>query len=310
MSLFTRKTTVFAHLESVYATAVALVAADAIRTHGAKLKYVDNGIKRDLDGQSMGNTGKTHVGAHWELEFDVEIAGSGVAGTAPNYGPLFKASKMSEVVVADTSVTYARASGSTDSLTMYFQLDGQRRAMRGARGTWQIKIDSQGIPYLHFKFIGLWVAPQTIADIVPDFTGFLKPKPVAFEYTPKVSLFGLDSVYKSFSADFGNDCQYINNPGEELVEVVDGSATGSVMLLAPAFSTHDYFSDARANTEGALTLVHGMTAGNIFTFNAPQTQLDGPDDDADQGRAFLKSNLDFNLDDDGTADSDLTLVYT
>jgi hypothetical protein len=43
---------------------------------------------------------------------------------------------MSETIVAVTSVTYAPASNSTDSLTMYFELDGQRHALIGARGTW------------------------------------------------------------------------------------------------------------------------------------------------------------------------------
>jgi hypothetical protein len=44
---------------------------------------------------------------------------------------------------------------------MYFELDGQRHALIGARGTFTIKADSQGIPYFHFTFTGMWVDPLT-----------------------------------------------------------------------------------------------------------------------------------------------------
>jgi hypothetical protein len=46
------------------------------------------------------------------ITFDVELAGSGSAGTAPAFGPLLKAAGLSETVVAVTSVTYAGVSSS------------------------------------------------------------------------------------------------------------------------------------------------------------------------------------------------------
>ena len=42
-----------------------------------------------------------------EVTFEVEMAGSGTAGTAPAFGPLLKACGNSETIVTDTSVTYA-----------------------------------------------------------------------------------------------------------------------------------------------------------------------------------------------------------
>jgi hypothetical protein len=46
------------------------------------------------------------------ITFDVELSGSGTAGTAPAFGPLLKAAGLSETVVAITSVTYAGVSSS------------------------------------------------------------------------------------------------------------------------------------------------------------------------------------------------------
>src|SRR5438445_3168263 len=146
MPLRRKKTTVFAHIETTYGTPVVLVAADAIRTHGAKLTpFNATAIKRDLDGAAFGNAGVIHSGAHVMLEYDVELTASGTAGTAPKWGVLLKACQMSEVIVATTSATYAPATNGTTSLTQYFQLDGQRHALTGSRCTYSLKYTSQRI---------------------------------------------------------------------------------------------------------------------------------------------------------------------
>lgn len=306
--MLSRKITLFAALELTYGTAVALTSADAIRTHDLKCTPFDaTAIERNVDGSATGNSGVIHTGEHVGFEFDVEMAGSGVAGTAPAYGRLFKACQMSETVVEDTSVTYEPASNGTDSLTMYYQLDGQRHAGKGARGTWSIKFDSQGIPYIHFKFTAMWVDPVTVADIAPTFTGFILPKPVAFAYTPKISLHGVDSVFKSFSYDHANDVQFYDNPGEQFVDIVAKKPAGSISLLAPALSTKNYFTTARDNTQGNLTLIHGMTAGNIITFAAPLTQLLQPKYGDDKGRAMIEANLAFVFD---AGDDEMSLAFT
>lgn len=304
----TRKTTIFAKNEVTYGTAVALTGADAIRTHEAKIvPFSATVIERKLDGTGFGSDGVIHSGAHVEIEFDCELSGSGTSGTVPAYGKLLKACQMSETIVVTTSVTYAPASNGTDSLTMYFQLDGQRHAMLGARGTWSIKADSQGIPYLHFKFIGMWVDPSSVADLVPVFTGFTTPRPVSFDYTPKVSLHGVMSVYKSFSYDHANDVQFYDNPGEQFVDVVDRSPAGTISLLAPLLSVKNYFTTVKADTQGVLTLVHGMTAGNIITLNAPKAQLKEPKYSDDKGRAMLDAGIAFVR---GAVDDEMTLAYT
>lgn len=308
MSLRTKKVTVFGQLEVTYGVAVALVAADAIRTHGAKLSpFEATEVKRDLDGTGFGNAGTIHVGEHVMLEFDVEMSASGTPGTPPAYGRLFKACQMAEVIVATTSVTYSPASDSTDSLTMYFELDGQRHAMRGARGTWTIKADSQGIPYLNFKFTGCWVDPITAPSIVPDFTGFTTPRPIAYAYTPMIKLHGLDSVYKSFGYDHGNDVQFFDNPGEQAVEINGRECKGNVSLKAPVLSDKNYFTTARQDGDGVLQFVHGKAAGSIITLNAPHAQILKPNYGDDKGRATIDCGLDIKY---SAKDDEMSLAYT
>ena len=306
--LLTRKVALFAKIEGAYGVPEALAGADALRVHEPKLKpFVATTIERKLAGSGFGNTGKIHAGAHVEVEFDIEMAGSGTAGTPPPYGFLFKACKMVETITAATSTVYAPATDGTDSLTLYYELDGQRHALCGARGTWQIKFDSQGIPYFHFKFVGLWVDPLTAAPLLPVFAGWQTPRPVTFEHTPKIKLFGLDSVYKAFSCDYGGDVQYFNNPGEQYVDQMDRVATGSASLLAPVLADKNYFTTAKADARGSLLLVHGKEAGNIVTFHAPHTQLTEPDYGDDKGRATIEAKLEFCVD---GVDDDLELKFT
>ena len=308
MSLKTRNRTLFAKIEVVYKTPEVLVAADAIRTTGLTIRpFNAQAIDRNLDGPSFGSTGKIHVGAHVVVEFDVEMAGSGTAGTAPKFGHLFKACGMSEDIVASTSVTYAPASDGTDSQTMYFQLDGQRHALCGARGTWQIKFDSQGIPYFHFIFTGIYLDPETTADIAPDWTGWTTPKPVSFTHTPTAELHSLASVFTKFSFDYGNDVQYFNNPGEEHVSIVNRMCKGTISLLAPVLSTKNYFTTVKNDTIGNLSLVHGLVAGNICTLAASYVQISEPNYGDDRGRATLDATLEFTR---NVADDEISLAFT
>lgn len=308
MSLRNKKTQIYAALEDVYGVAKVLVGADAILTKGATIRPLEGSpIQRELDGGTFGNDGGIHPGTHVAVEFDVELAGSGTAGTAPKYGRLLKACQMAEDIVVSTSVTYTPASDGTDSLTIYFELDGQRHALRGARGNYQLKLDSQGIPYLHFMFMGLWVAPSTVTPLVRDVSDHIQPRPIGFAHTPTFTLHSISAVYRSFQYDHKNDVQFFDNPGEEAVEVTDRSPDGTISLLAPAISTKDYFSTARADTLGNLVMVHGLTAGNIVTLSADRVQLLQPRYGDDRGRAMLDCNLSFVRD---VGDDEMSLAFT
>lgn len=308
MALRTKKTAVFLALQVAIGTVFTITGANAIVTHDAKIKPLEGStVKRDLDSPKFGHSGELTTGTYVMVEFDVEVAPSGIAGTAPKWGPCLKACGMAETVVATTSVTYAPASNSTDCATIYFQLDGQRHAVKDAVGTWTYKLDSGGIPYLHFVFTGLYIDPTTTADLAQTLTGWTIPKPVTYANTPTASLHGLASIFKSFSFDYGNTVEYFNNPGEESVGIMDRESTGSISLLAPVISTKDYFGIAKANTRGALSIVHGMGAGTIATFAAPAVQILKPSYGDDKGRATLDASLAFCY---TGGDDEMSLVLT
>lgn len=295
MSLRSKSLLVIAMAEVIYGTAVAAAGSGAIVTSNAQLSPLEgNTISRNLDRPTFGNDLQLHVGVHCMLQFDVELVGSGTLGTAPKWGPLIKACGVKETIVAATSVTYAPDSAGNESMTLYFNMDGQQHMLTGARGTFQLKVESGQIPHLTFQFTGLYNVPTSTAALAPTgWAGFQVPQPVTFDNTQQVTVHTLASVFKTFDFDQGNVVTYFDNPGEQEVKITDRQSKGSVSILAPAISDKDYFTATKSNTLGDLSFTHGTGVTDKVTFASTQAQLLQPKYGNDSDRATLDAQLSF-----------------
>ncbi len=103
---------------------------------------------------SIGMLKHVYGGSLTALEFTCEIKGSGSAGTAPEIGPLLRACGMSETIAGGTSVTYAPASASHPSVTIYYMQDGLMRKLTGARGNVSFSLEGGTYPKATFRFVG------------------------------------------------------------------------------------------------------------------------------------------------------------
>ncbi|WP_430391072.1 phage tail tube protein [Dyella sp. 20L07] len=296
MSLKSKSLLVLAIAELMYGTDANPNGANAVLTSNAQLNPMEGStVARNIDRATFGADQQLHVGVHAVLTFDVELVGSGTLGTAPAWGKLVKACGSKETITAATSVVYTPQTSSTESLTLYFYLDGQLHKLLGARGTFTLSGDSLTIPMLKFTFTGLWVDPASAVApaALTGWDDFQVPKPITYDDTPTVQLHGLASVFKSFSFDQGNSVTYFENPGERKVEITDRASKGSVEIIAPKLSDKNYFTAAKANTMGALTFAHGMEDATRVAFVAPNVQLLQPKYGDDQGRATLQADLSF-----------------
>lgn len=309
MSLKFKKKVALVKIEPVYGTdAVPTGAANAILLSNVTIKPMEGEtISRDLVRSTLGNDLQIHVGTHQSIEFDVEVAGSSVVDTPPAYGPILRACSMAETINALVSVEYDPVSANDEAVTIYFFIDGQKHLMVGVRGSWGLKLDAKGIPHYHFKMIGLWVDPASVADPVPDFSAFQTPLPVTNVNTPTFTLHGLSPKVSAFSFDQNNVVSHDDLIGEETVDVDDRQPSGQVTLEAPALSVKNHFVDAKANTVGAVQFIHGTAVGNRVQFDAPQVQLLQPDYTERQGKAFLQMGMSFIPTDTGDDDFKLTI---
>jgi hypothetical protein len=157
MPRYFRSKAVLAKIETNYGVdAVPTGAANAILLRNVTINPMDNEVEnRELVQAYWGLSEELPVGTKVSLDFEVEMAGSGAAGTAPAYGPLLRACAFSETVSAGVNVVYAPVSGGVESLSMYFNLDGKLHKILGARGTLDVKLNAKKIPVFAFKMQGL-----------------------------------------------------------------------------------------------------------------------------------------------------------
>jgi hypothetical protein len=160
-------------------------------------------------------------------------------------------------------------------------------------GTVSFNIGTNDLPAMSFQFTGLYNAPTASAFPTADVDAFIQPLPVNDTNTTTLTLDSVALIAESFSLDMANDVQYRNVIGAEKVLIVDRAPTGSVTFEAPALGTKNWFTHAVGDSTAALSLIHGVTAGNIITLGAPAVQLTEPNYSDSQGVAMLSANLRF-----------------
>jgi hypothetical protein len=248
--------------------------ADAILATNVRLSPMEgDDVSRDLDRPYLGAQAMIPVGLRCRLQFNIELVPSGTAGTAPAWGPIMKALGCSETIVASTSVTYRPVSTAHSSVTFWIWHGLTKQIITGARGTARLRFTAQGLPYLECDFIGLYNAPAEAAQLSPTYTGFKKPLPVTKTNTPTFTVNAVAFVMRETILDLGNQVEPRLLVGSEQIIIVDRAESLSMRVEAQPVSSFNPFSLAAAQTEVAVSLVHGTVAGAITTLAAPTTQI-------------------------------------
>lgn len=278
MSKLDRKKIVLFKLETTYGVdPTPTGAANAILAKDFKFMPMQgNDVARDLEQPYMGTQGTVPTELHAKITFDVELSPSGIAGTAPAWGPLVRACALAETIVAGTSVTYNPVSDNHESATLYFGLDGTKYVTHGARGNVTLMFEASGIPYLRFEFTGLFTEPSETAMDAPVFTAFKKPQVV----TDTNTTFDLDGnalVLRKLSLNVGNSVDPSFLVGEEIVDITDKDETVEFTVKAVSLDVFNPYAAALSDDDLPLTLVHGKEAGRIATLSVPNLEIQRPE---------------------------------
>lgn len=274
----TRKRLIQVKKESTYGTDSTPAGTDALLVRNLEITPIEaDVVSRDLIRNYLGNSPQLLANTRASITFQVELAGSGTAGTAPRYGAILQACGLSETIVASTSVTYAPVSSSFSSATIYFNNDGIRHILTGCRGTFTMNAEVGQIPTLDFTMVGVYNAPTDTA--LPTTTYSAQASPLIFKQgnTSAFQFFSYAGCLQSVSFDIGNTTVYRELVGcTKEVMITNRASSGTVMLEAPALATKDFFNLAQTETTGNLTFLHGTTAGNRATFTAGQCDITNP----------------------------------
>ena len=277
----TRSKFLIAKIETTYGTDPTPVAGtNAIQVTSLELTPIESDNVQPASYQGfIGNSTRGTLVANKRVSvtFDVELGGSGAAGTAPAFGPLLQAAGMSEVIVSSTSVTYAGVSSSFSSATLYCFYDGTRHKITGARGTVTFNMTAGQFPTASFQFIGIYNVPDGTA-VSGTFT--VANQAAALEVNDTnvttCTFHGVSSArLESIDLAMNNELLYKETASNQEVHITDRKPGGTAVIEAPVIGTTDYFAKAAASATAATTIVLGATSGNIVTLGIPQTDITG-----------------------------------
>lgn len=254
----------------------------------------------------FGSGGQVQVSNHSEIDFEIELAGAGAAGTAPAYASLLKACGMAETIVAATSAVYKPETDSTDTCTVYYYLDGLLHKLTSARGSVTFELNARSIPMLKFRMLGLYtIVADATMPTGAVYTGFKTPLAINKINTPTWGIHGATGAMQSLSVDLGNVVSYRNLIGYEGVVLSDRKTVGQASLEMVAVATKAWHEAVRLGTLGAIQLIHGSVAGAIIQIDGPKVQLTNPQYAESDGVQMLNVGLDFQPD---TGDDEFVLT--
>jgi len=306
---------ILAKIETTYNT-------DPVPTAGTNAVLVQN-VGFSLEGLRMNdrpavraNIGKLQQvfgGKLAKLTFDVEVKGSGTAGTAPEAGTLLRACGLVETVVASTSVTYKPISTSHESITLYWYEGGRKlHKITGARGSVSLKLSAGGLALYSFEFTGHHLDPSDIAQPSPTY-GSVVPRTAL---NMAVSLGGVTNIIpREWMVNLNNQIamppSIAATDGYGEVQITGRDVSGTFTMDSELASVID--TDAQHTAGTGLTFASGTlgtTAGNRFTLTSASNGLYWTDRnwaDADGQRI---RNMPFKIVESSTGNDEVALAYT
>lgn len=312
MPLLSRKKLLLAKLESTYGTdPTPTVGNDAIQVRNVEVTPLEvETVNRELIRPFLGHPDQLLAQQRVLINFEVELAGSGSAGTAPAYGPLLQACRCTETVVSSTSVTYAPNSDATPkSATVYFNNDGVLHKATGCRGTFTLNAEVGAIPFISFEMTGVFVAPTDVAISAPTYADQADPLVFKNGNSSSFQVFSYSGALQSLSFQLSNEVIYRELVGgSKSIDVVDRAPSGDCVIEATTIAQKDFFTAATNSSTGNLTFQHGTTAGNIATFTASQIDLGGPSYTDQDGIQML--TLPYIATPTSAGNNEFSLVYT
>lgn len=278
MPLLSRKRLIAAKIETTSGTDSVPTGTDALLVRNLDITPLSGDVvSRDLIRPYFGNYDQLIAKTSVAVSFEVELAGSGVAGTAPKYDAVLKACAMSGTVVATTSVTYAPVSSSISSCTIYYNVDGVLHKLTGCRGDMSMSCAVGQIPVLKFDMTGVYNAPTDTAALVPTFAAQATPLVFRQGNTSAFSILSYSAVLQSLEFNLANEIIYRELVGgTKEVLLTDRKPAGSVMIEMPTIAAKDFFAASLLTTTGNLTFLHGTVAGNKVQFTAPYVDVTNP----------------------------------
>ena len=209
MVLLTRKRLILAKTEATYGTDSSPAGTDAILVKELEITPIEaDVVSRDLIRPYLGNSDQLLANTRVSITFQVELAGSGTAATAPRFSSLLKACGMAETTTA-AAITGTAQAGSAGSITLAAASSATDDIYNGMIITITGGTGSGGV------------------GVITDYVGSTKVATVqksTATFTPSASStysIAANVGYKPVSASFDSASIYFNNDG--VLHIITGA---------------------------------------------------------------------------------------
>lgn len=289
MPRYIRNTAILAKIEpTAGADAVPTGAADAVLVSDLTITPLEaQNVDRALVRPYFGASEQLVATAYVRCSFTVELAGSGTAATAPQWGDLLLACASAEALLSTPSrVEYTPVSTVLKTLTIYWYDDGVLHKMTGAMGNCKLSAKVGDRPKLMFDFMGVDAGVSAAANPSVTLTAWKTPPTMAkanvvdltFGCTYSLGALAGGTVVPStgIELDLGNSVNFVALLSNERIDITDRQVSGHFDLDLTAAQEVANMAIVKANTVQSLGLTIGTATGNKIILFAPAVQLTNP----------------------------------
>src|SRR3990167_6675366 len=273
MALLSQKSVLLAKIESTYATdPTPTTSADAISVYDVELEIKREPQERRPIDVTLSPLTPVMGSGEAKVSFEVDLKGSGTAGTAPDWLVLHKACGFANTNVPATSDTLKPDDTPTDSVTIWVYKDGLLYKLVGCRGDVKHVFEAGKLVKMKYELMGRFDIPTDV--VLPSAVTLDSTKPVPALAT--VFTFGsYAAIIDKLELGLGNDTvknEDMNQTyGVYSFEIVGRKPTGKMTVNAVlrATSNADFWSYMNVGTTKALSIVIGTAAGKIAPITPP-----------------------------------------
>lgn len=271
-----KKQVILAKIESTYntdptpTTSANEVFVDSFEESNEGLKVLERGGPKN----TLGPLAPVYAGTLKGITLTVRARGSGTAGTAPEFGVLFRACGLGETIVASTSVAYAPVSSGFESCTIYRYYDGKLHKYTGCVGNVSMSQDTGDFHVFTFNMIGHFVSETDVALATPTYDSTTPIAAIAGTFT----FDAYSAIIGNLSFDMGNTVaqavDYAGADGYGQIRITDRNVTGSFDPEDVLVATYDFWTEFVGTTTAAMTTAAlGPAAGNKIALSLPAIKL-------------------------------------
>lgn len=238
-----------------------------------------------------------------EITFDIELAASGTAGTAPAFAKLLRACGMAQFIPDPADwVQYTPITDAQESVAMRFFIDGVMYVSRGCRGNVTFDLTAYQRPMMSFRFLGYDTSASEQALPATNFTTFQRPLVVSDGNSGDIAIGGTYAAgvvtggtilpSRGMQIDLGNNVAFIPLLGGEAIDISGRETTGKFVGALSAADEVAWRTALNTNTLAAFSFRHG-TAGHRVAIHAPAVQRLTPEIQDLEGRHMVAPDLRF-----------------